>query len=1142
MKRRLSAFALWFGFLSGATSAFGQEFRASVSGTVTDPAGAVIPAVNVELRNVATGATVSTQTNEVGNYVAPFVPPGIYVLTAAKEGFKRAVRENLELRVGDRVRVDLQLELGGVTESVTVSAEAELLETATASKGQVIDSSKVAALPLLGRNPFMLAAVSAGVQYTPSLASRSNRPFDNGGMDSFSINGGRQFTNEFLLDGVPDTNVETTQPSNLSFVPSPDATEEFKVQTNTYDAQYGRTGGGVINVSLKSGTNRLRGALYHYFRNDKLNANDFASNLAGIKKSAFRWNQPGVQFDGPVYLPRLYDGRNKTFFMYSWEKIKSSIPFPQTYTVPTLDQRAGDFSKTVQANGQPITIYDPLTTQQSGSTYTRQPFPGNRIPPDRFDPVSIKMLEWIPVPNQPGNAQGFFNLVSSPNPRTDEYDQHIIRIDQVLGSRHRFFSRYVRGNRHEMNSDAGFRHEASPWYAHWRINQGGNFDLTSTLSPTLVLNFRAGYIRHQFAIAQFGDGFDPAQLGFPAATVSQLPRKFFPRVSYTDYTQFGPPRSIGSELTYSDTWSVSETVNKLLGRHSLKFGFEGRVMFNNQQLPTSSFGNFAFTKGYTQRDPLRGDAASGNAFASLLLGIPASGSVPINPDLAYSNRYYVLFFQDDWRITSRLTLNLGLRWDYESPQSERFDRQNRGFDANAPNPLQVPGMQLKGGLLFTDAKQRLPFRRDLNNFQPRLGVAYQMRRTTVLRAGYGLSYLPTFDHGYNNGFSVSTPFVSSVDGGITPAGRWSNPYPDGILQPPGRSLGLATLLGRSFTYGYTDRVIPYVHQYSFGFQQELPGRVLIDASYVGSRSRALQTAKGINAVPASELSLGTALLAAVPNPFQGLLPGTAFNGPTVPRQQLLRPFPQFDSITQARHTIGRSWYDSFQLRIEKRLSHGLHLLGSYTLSKSIEAVGYLNDQDPFGALAKVLTAVDAPHRFVISGGYELPFGRNLRGVARQLAGGWQINGIATFQSGLPIGTPGNAVATGVNPRLPGDVQSRQRWFNTCTINLTGGRQNCATPDEPAAFRVQPPFTLRTLSTRFPNIRTRRPGLVDLSLFKTFPIRESLALQFRAEAFNLLNTPWFGGPNTTLGSANFGVVSPSQANDPRNVQLALRLQF
>jgi hypothetical protein len=1125
-----------------SASAFSQEFRATITGTVTDPQGAVIPKVRVEARNLETGAVVSTVTNESGIYVLPFVPTGIYEVSASVEGFKRAVRERLELRVGDRLQVDFRLELGGVTEQVTVTGEVELLETATASKGQVIDSQKVAALPLLGRNPFMLAVVATGVQYTPSLASRSNRPFDNGGMDSFSMNGGRQFTNEFLLDGVPDTNTETTQPSNLSFVPSPDATEEFKVQTNTYDAQYGRTGGGVINVSLKSGTNRPHGVLYHYFRHDKLNANSFESNMAGAKKSAFRWNQPGVQFDGPVYLPKLYDGRNKTFFMYSWEKIKSSIPYPQTYTVPTLEQRAGDFTRTVQANLQPIVIYDPATTQQAGAAWVRQPFAGNRVPAARFDPVSVKMLDWIPVPNQPGDARGFYNLISSPNPRTDEYDQHIVRADQTLGAKHRFFSRYVRGNRHELNSDAGFRHAASPWYGHWRTNQGGNFDLTSTITPTLVLSFRAGYIRHQFAIAQYGDGFDPAQLGFPAATVAQLPRKFFPRVSYTDYTQFGPPRSIGSEFTFSDTWSLSETVNKVIGKHALKFGFEGRVMFNNQALPTSSFGNFSFTKGYTQRDPLRAEAAAGNAFASLLLGIPASGSVPINAEPAYSNRYYVVFFQDDWRVTSRLTLNLGLRWDYESPQSERFDRQNRGFDATAPSPLKAPGLDLRGGLLFTDADRRLPFRRDLNNWQPRIGVAYQFRQGSVLRAGYGLTYLPTFDTGYNNGFSVETPYVSSLDGGITPSGRWSNPYPDGIQQPYGRTLGLATMLGRSFSYGFPERVIPYTHQYSFGLQQELPGRLLVDASYVGSRSLALQTAKGINAVPADKLALGADLLTTVTNPLAGLLPGTAYNGPTVTRQQLLRPFPQFDSITQARHTIGESWYDSFQLRVEKRLSHGLHLLGSYTISKNLEAVGYLNDQDRFGDLAKVLTGVDAPHRAVISWGYELPFAKAGRGLARQVFGGWQINGIATLQSGLPIGAPGGAVSTGVNPKLPGNVKNRNRWFNTCTLTQAGVRQSCASADEAVAFIVQAPFTLRTLSTRFPNIRTRRPGLIDFSIFKAFPITENLRLQLRAESFNLFNTPWFGGPNTTLGSAAFGTVSPSQANDPRNVQLALRLAF
>jgi hypothetical protein len=1112
----------------------GQEFRATVTGAVTDAQGAVIPNARVEVRNLETNVVVNTVTNDAGSYVAPFVQPGRYTVAVEAQGFKRALREAVELRVGDRLRIDFQLEVGGVTEQVTVTAAAELLETSTASKGQVIDAAKVRDLPLLGRNPFLLAAISAGVQYTPTRQSRSNRPFDNGG---------RTFTNEFLLDGVPDTNTETTGPTNLSFVPSPDATEEFKVQTNNYDAQYGRTGGGVVNVSLKSGTNQLHGSLYHYFRNDKLNANAFESNLNNQRRNSFHWNQPGAQVDGPVYIPKVYNGRDRTFFMFSWEKIKSAIPLPQTYTVPTPEQRTGDFSRTLQANGQPITIFDPLTTVQTGSTYTRQAFSGNRIPADRFDPVGRKLVDYIPAPNNPGNAQGFFNFISSPNTVTDEYDQFVVRIDQVLTSRHRFFSRYVRGNRHEVNGDAGYQHAAAPWYAHWRINQGGNFDLTSMISPTLVSSLRVGYIRHQFAIQQYGEGFDATQLGFPASAINPLPRKFFPRIDYTDYSAFGPQRSTGSEFTFSDTWSIAETLSKVVGPHSLKFGAEFRLMFNNQDRPTSSFARFNFRKNFTQRDPLRADAASGNAFASLLLGFPESGQSDRNVAPAYGNRYYVLFFHDDWRVNRRLTLNLGLRWDYESPLSERFNQQNRGFDAGATNPFQVPGLSLRGGLLFTDDANRLPFKRDLNNWQPRVGVTYEITSRTVFRGGYGLSYLPTFDTGFNNGFSVITPFVASVDGGITPSGKLSNPFPDGYLNPPGRSQGLATFVGQSFSYGFADRVIPLVHQFSAGFQHELPWRVLVDASYVGSRTRSIQSAKGVNEISAQQMQLGSAaLLAAVPNPFQGRLPGTPYNGATVPRQQLLRPFPQFGSITQDRHTIGESWYDALQLRVEKRMSHGVHLLGSYTISKTTEAVSYLNAQDAFGDLAKVLTAFDTPQRFILSGGWELPFFKNSRGVARQVLGGWQLTGIATFQAGLPLGTPGGAYSSGVDPKLPDNVQNRNRWFNTCTVNTAGVRQNCASPSEPVTFIQQPPFTLRTLSIRFPNIRTARPRIVDFSIFKSFFVREGLTLQFRAESFNLTNTPWFGAPNTTLGSSAFGVVSPSQQNDPRNVQLALKLMW
>ncbi len=373
----------------------------------------------------------------------------------------------------------------------------------------------------------MLAAVSAGVQYTPTRQSRSNRPFDNGGMDNFAMNGGRQFSNEFLLDGVPDTNTETTGPSNLSFVPSPDATEEFKVQTNNYDAQYGRTGGGVVNVSLKSGTNRLHGALYHYFRNDKLNANAFESNLAGTSAPRSTGTSPVFRSTDLSISPSSTMAATGPSSCIPGRRSSPPFPCPRHTLCPTLDQRAGDFSKTVQANGvSPVIVYDPMTTTASGSTYARQPFAANRIPGNMIDPVAAKMLDYIPKPTTAGNAQGFFNLIASPNTVTDEYDQHIIRIDQVLNDKHRFFSRYVRGNRHEVNSDAGFPHPATPWYSHWRINQGGNFDLTSMLGPTLVSSFRAGYIRHQFAIQQYGEGFDPTQLGFPASIVAPLlPRR-----------------------------------------------------------------------------------------------------------------------------------------------------------------------------------------------------------------------------------------------------------------------------------------------------------------------------------------------------------------------------------------------------------------------------------------------------------------------------------------------------------------------------------------------------------------------------------------------------------------------------------------
>lgn len=1118
-----------------------QENRATIVGAITDANGAAIPNATINVINIETNRATATTSNEAGLYTLPFLPVGKYRVSISASGLKSIVQDGIELRVGDRIQLDFQMEVGQVSETVTVTGQAPPLDTATASRGQVIDEEKVRDLPLLGRNPFLLSALASGVQYTPSMGSFANRPFDNGGMDAISISGGRQRSNEFLIDGAPNTTTENGGMGALAFVPSPDAVQEFRVQSSTYDAQFGRTGGGAINVSLKSGTNQLHGSIYHYFRNDILNANSFQNNAAGSKRTAFRWNQPGVVIDGPIRIPKVYNGRDRTFFMFSWEKIISRIPTPETRTVPTLDQRNGDFSQTFNADGRLITIYDPLTTQCVGDVCTRIPFEGNKIPLNRINPVANRILEYIPLPNRPGNSEGFSNFFNSPNTRTDEYDQFAVRIDHNLSEMHKLSGRWLRNNRHELRGLAGYRREASPFFAHFRTNKGGGMDLTSTLSPTLVSNFKVNFIRHEFGIDQFGDNFDIRQLGFPDDLAGQLARQFFPGINMSDYSSFGGLGfGNGSTFTGSDVSSASETLHKTIGSHAVKFGGELRVMRDNYIAPTSSFGNFDFNKGFTQADPFRGDAASGNAFASFLLGIPAGGFVPINATYNYQHTYYSAFFQDDWRVSRKLTLNLGLRWDYESPITERYNQLNAGFDKTVANPFQVPGMSLKGGLLFVDRESRLPYDRDLNNFGPRIGVAYQIDEKTVFRGGYGLSYLPTFDRGTSNGFSVSTGYIASIQTGI-PANTLSDPYPAGLFTPTGSSKGLESLIGQGVAFSTRDVAVPHVHQFSAGFQREIPWGMVLDISYIGSRTRKMSIGRAINEVSAADLARGAAYLdERLPNPFYGLVPGTGLNERLVSRYQLLRPYPQYGGITEGGLALGRAWYNSMQLRVEKRLSNGLHFLLSYTFSKNMEALGYLNAQDPIDQLASVITGDDAPHRMMFSSGYDLPLFRNSNRWLRNIAGGWKFNGIAVMQSGLPIGAPDGVNMLG-DPRLPEGQETRERWINTCTLKVDGERQNCLEGDRPV-FQLQQPFSLRSHSVRFPGLRTRRPLQMDLSLFKTFRVKEKLALQFRAEAFNFANTPWFGGPNLDVNSTSFGVVTPSQANDNRNVQLALKIIF
>ncbi len=1115
-----------------------QESRATITGTVVDPQGAAIPGASVAARQLATNVETRTTASDAGLYVLPFLNTGAYAVTASAPGFKAAVRDRLELAIGERQQLDFKLEVGAISEQVTVVAQVELLNTTNAIRGTTIDARKVADLPLLGKNPYTFAYHAAGVLHINPQGSITDRPYDNGGMDAINIAGGRAFTNEFLLDGAPNTNTERGRPGSLSFVPPPEASEEFAVLTNNYDAQYGRTGGGVVSLTLKSGSNRLHGAVYEYHRNRVLNANTFQANRQGQPRGPFIWNQPGATVSGPVYLPKLYDGRNRTFFLFSWEAIKQNLPNNPLETVATAANRAGDFSLLHQTNGNPVTIYDPLTTGQGGGTNLRLPFAGNRIPASRFDPIGLKLMDYIPLPNFPENAQGFQNYSPQTGLVTKErYNAYTIKGDQVLSDKHRFSMAYVRNRRWQTGPFYGWPVPVRGPNNFQRFNQGSNAQLTSALSPTTVVTTRFGFTQHDFANFANGGGFDPTPLGFPASLVSQAQGKFFPGISFTNYTGFG---GAGNSHDTSTNWYLMVSANKVVGAHSVKFGGEFRVPLDN--LPNYSFASFAFSNGFTQREALTADAASGNAFASLLLGYPSGGSSNYNATPAWGNRYYGFFLQDDWRVTRNLTLNLGGRWDYESPQTERFNRQNAGFDPAGASPLRPPGLALQGGLLFVSADQRLPHRRDLNNFQPRIGLAWQFRRTTVLRAGYGLSYVPTFVPAGTQGFSQSTPVVASTDGNLTPATRLSNPFPSGLLRPTGSSQGLATFGGQGITYVYADRVIPFIQQYSAGFQQELPGQVLVDISFVGSQTRRLGTSKNINDLTAGQLSLGTPFLnQTVTNPLAGLLPGTALNSATTPRRNLLRPYPQFGGITRAEFSNGRGWYNSLQVQVEKRLTRGFHLQMNYTWSTTMEAAGYLNDQFSDDQLQRVRVSEDLPHRMSILAGYEILFFKGSKGVRKAVLGGWQVNLIALFQSGRQLNGV-DAYWTGVDPFLAGPKVPDGYYFNACTVNRLGARQNCAATGQPAVWIQRPTDTLRVAGTRWPQIREMRPGLLDSSLFKTFYPKEGLQVQFRFEAFNTFNTPWFGQAQTGLDNARFGLLGNTQNNDPRNTQVALKITF
>ena len=729
-----------------------------------------------------------------------------------------------------------------------------------------------------------------------------------------------------------------------------------------------------------------------------------------------------------------------------------------------------------------------------------------------------------------------------------------MRLDHNLGTT-RIAVRVAHNGRHETRSLNGREAVASPGGGnggnHYRWNDQISGDLNSMFSNSLVSALKIGWTRHTREDGPSGEGTDIGSLlPYAPAYMAIAPKRFL-QIGVTDYSGAGVGDSTGGFGSVSDRYFVTEVLTKIWGRHQLKTGGEFR-RFTDHNLNANqgvAVSTTTFNRNWTSATPTvvnPGTAAGGNSFASFLLGYPAFSATNVNAagtatnySDAYQNwgsNYLSAFFQDDWRLTDKWMLNMGVRWDYEAPVSEKNNLTNFGFDPNATSPLQVAGLPtLKGGLLFGEGQI---FSRDYNNLGPRVGTTYRVNEKMVVRAGYGLTFLPSVtDRGTQFGFSQVTPIVGSTDGGRTPAVTLTNPYPTGFVAPSGSTKGLSTSLGQNISYTVHDRPIPQYNQWSVGFQYQLPWRSVLDVAYVGSRTTKLSVTQPINNLSAEQLALGDAFLnAQVPNPFAGLLPDApAKNGATIQRRELMRPYPHFGTINETFTPIGTLDFQSLQATWNKRLSQGVHFLVSYTYSTAKEALVVLNQGEaPF----EQYTNQHRPHVLQLSGGWQMPSLADKNAFVKYALGGWQINTVTAIRSGIPVNMPGGVKVIG-DPVIANPT--RARWFNTCTLTATGVRQNCASADEQPAFEILPANALRVEGDRLEGVFRDQPINIDFSFFKTFPIQKT-SLQFRAELFNAMNVVQMAAPNTTATSAQFGTVGNVQDNDPRNIMVSIRFTF
>jgi hypothetical protein len=1147
--------------LAAASRLLGQGFTGSITGIVSDPNQAVVPSANIRIRNPTNGDARQSVSGADGRFVFSQVPPGTYVLSVEAQGFKTFSSGEFTLRANQAAEVNATLTIGQVSETVKVQDSAIVLDTQSANQSFTMSRQQMLALPASARNPFVVVHSMAGV--TSMSVAQSNNTSDQN-VARFAFNGGRDMSGLVLIDGIPATAGDW---GGVLATPSVESVQEVQVSRNSYDAEFGKSGGGVVSVVTKGGGNQFHGAAWEFLRNDNLDANAWANNRFNRPRVEFKRHQFGGTLSGPIWKSK------RLFFLTTYEGLKQGSPATTTQTVPTELERVGNFSNTRNANDTLSVVYDPFTTRANpAGGAIRDPFPGNIIPRSRFDAVGAKVLELYPRPNAtPTNlitqANNFFGAGSSivNNWRIDE------RVDWAKNEKWTLYGRITYAEQQGVTprffgtgGDSG--------------NEGTSPRYHATLStswvptPRWVINLTAGSgrWREEQLPLTLRDGVLGTSIGLPAALVAQMDSPHMPQFNVAGYATLSNGRVLNFPRR-TDNLQVNAT--RELGSHSLKFGFSGEHSYLNSIDVRSA--DFAFDRGMTSGpNAAVSSATSGNSVASLLLGtgIGAAATGATGGVTAVNNaitnrvqpaplaRYFGVYVQDIWRVNRRLTLNSGIRFEQQRPRTERYNRYNY-FDYSLRNPLsQQVGLDLRGGLVFVDGNNRGQTQLDSVDLAPRIGFAYKLSDKVVARGGYGIFYLQACCNALQggpaagtDGFTVTSNWVTSRGGdGITPQDLLSNPFPNGLNRPVGSSRGLLTQTGGDVTAVQRARETGYTQNYSFDLQFELSRGSVLEVGYSGVKGRKLNLGglPNANQLPSSQLSLGNALNDQVANPFFGTFPTGVLAGRTVPRHRLLRPYPQFVTVELNGDTPGaRSDFNALYVKYNKTFAGGLSLLTSYQLSKAkddaSENQGWIINERfrdvNNRSLDYSVSGHDVPQSFAATLIYELPvgkgrkYGATLPKAAEAVLGGWDVTSTLRFASGFPLRLEApNALATYgfsiLNARVDNlanlavSQRTPEAWFNTSAVGA------------PA------PFTLGNAPRFTSELRADGTHHADVTLAKNFPLTERLRMQFRAEAYNVTNTPQFSPPGLTIGNADFGQINGTRFNDRRNIQLGLKLLF